>query len=126
LDLKVWTGAIGKVEKDIRVETPECYQTSIELLAHTQGGQTSGNHAKSAPGQVRLQVIDSANTQSFGKAEQPQAATPQRLSACRRLLRQWHAELHNQVLSYSGASSFYAPTIMNISVARLVKMKQRL
>ena len=27
-------------------------------------------------------------------------------------------------MSYSGARSFYAPTIMDISVARLVKMKQ--
>ena len=59
------------------------------------------------------------------KAEQSSKQQPQK--SCRRtvrLRRRWHAELHNQVLSYSGARSFDAPTIMNISVASLVKMKQ--
>ena len=33
------------------------------------GAQTSGNHSEECAGQVRLQVIDSANVQSFGEAQ---------------------------------------------------------
>ena len=88
--------------------------TAVTLDGSKHAPEARANGRK-CPVRPSLLESEAGRAEFLARLSAGTARKQQTHKSCRRavhLHRQWHAELHNQVLSYSGARSFYAPTIM--------------